>query len=110
MVPSTLLFSCRCQTPAEKRDYYAKNIQKVFLNQISNFLMIINCCPDVFQSGFHQFHRNCFYMDSGRLTTLVLLELSAAFDTVHHNILLNYNIQLVPQEQSLNDLVHTLKV
>lgn len=79
MVPSTLLFSllklktiiikdCWCKTPAEKRDYYyAKNIQKVFLNQISNFLMIINCCPDVFQSGFHQFHRNCFYMDSGRL-------------------------------------------
>lgn len=63
-----------------------------------------------FNQAFISFTETAFIWIQADLTTLVLLELSAAFDTVHHNILLDYNIQLVPQEQSLNDLVHTLKV
>ena len=76
-----------------------ESLKKLFCKQLNNFL-IIKDCFDVFQSGFQPHHStettlvkvlNDIHLntDSGKMSVLVLLNVSAAFDKVDHNILLN---------------------
>ncbi len=73
-------------------------MEKVVVNQLNKYLNL-NRYLDNFQPGFraHQSTKTAFnkiinYIrpnsDSGKISVLVLLDLSAAFDNVDHNILL----------------------
>uniref|UniRef100_A0A3P9PG80 Reverse transcriptase domain-containing protein n=1 Tax=Poecilia reticulata TaxID=8081 RepID=A0A3P9PG80_POERE len=79
--------------------FISKIIEKAVFKQLNNFLTIMNRFAS-FQSGFYAHHStetdlvkrfNDIHIntDCGRTTALVLLDLSAAFHTVDHNILLN---------------------
>ena len=79
--------------PISNLPFLSKIIEKAVYHQM-------NKCFDVFQSGFRQHHStetallkvlNDIHLntDSGKSSVLVLLDLSAAFDTVDHNILLD---------------------
>ena len=72
--------------------------EKNVFNQLTSFLTLNNCL-DNFQSGFRANHSTesglakvtsdiRLNTDSGKSSILVLLDLSAAFDTVDHTILL----------------------
>uniref|UniRef100_A0AAQ5X7A8 Reverse transcriptase domain-containing protein n=1 Tax=Amphiprion ocellaris TaxID=80972 RepID=A0AAQ5X7A8_AMPOC len=85
--------------PISNLPFLSKIIEKAVFQQLNNYLTKSNSF-NVFQSGFRQHHSTETALikvindirlstDSGRMTVLVLLDLSAAFDTVDHNILLN---------------------
>ncbi len=80
--------------------FLSKVTEKAIFQQLNNFLAL-NTCFDVFQSGFWPHHSTetalvkvlsdiHFNTDSGRISILVLMDLSAAFNMTDHNILLNW--------------------
>jgi hypothetical protein len=84
--------------PISKVPFLSKLLEKVVLKQLTIFLNKHHIF-DTFQSGFRSQHSTetallrvsndlLLSVDAGNCTALVLLDLSAAFDTVDHGILL----------------------
>ncbi len=85
--------------PISSLHFLGKIIEKAVFQLLNNFLALKSCF-DVFQSGFRPHHGTetalikvfndiCLNRE-WRISVLVLLDLSAAFDTVDHNILLDW--------------------
>ena len=77
---------------------YASKLTEVVFNQVYNH-MVSNAIFPTLQSSYRQFHSTetalvkvmndiLLKMNSQRVTMLILLDVSAAFDTVDHRILL----------------------
>ena len=86
--------------PVANLKYLGKTIERVVSSRISDHVRANNNLSDTFQSAYKPFHgtetallrvNNDILpaMDDGKITALVLLDLSAAFDTVDHKILLS---------------------
>lgn len=84
--------------PISKLPFLSKILEKLVYSQLLDFLNEHNIL-EVFQSGFKALHStesallrvlNDIFLatDTGDCVVLVLLDLTAAFDTVHHEILL----------------------
>ncbi len=84
--------------PISNLPLIGKIIEKVVFNQLNKYLNS-NGYLDNFQSGFRAHHSTDTQLikiindirlnsDTGKKSVLVLLDLSAAFDSVNHNILL----------------------
>ncbi len=85
--------------PISKLPFISKLLEKVVADQLAVFLEKYEVL-DTFQSGFRNKHSTetallkvtsdiLMSADSGEHTVLVLLDLSSAFDTVDHSILIN---------------------
>ncbi len=84
--------------PISNLPFIDKIIEKLVFNQLNKYLNS-NGYLDNFQSGFRVHHSTetaliniindiCYNSHSVKISVLVLLDLSAAFDTVDHNILI----------------------
>merc|ERR1711984_53191 len=84
--------------PISNLQFLSKLLEKTALSQLNHHLTVNNIL-DTLQSGFRPHHSTetalvkitndiRLNLDSKRPTILVLLDLSAAFDTIDHNILL----------------------
>ena len=85
--------------PISNLPYISKVLERVVFSRLSDYLRENNLL-DSRQSAYRAHHSVetllvnlsndiLMEMDLGRITVLVSLDLSSAFDTVHHNILLN---------------------
>ena len=84
--------------PISKLPFISKILEKVVFTQVSAFLNTFNSM-DKFQSGFRNLHSTetallkvhndiLLTVDSGSCAILIMLDLTAAFDTIDHNVLL----------------------
>ncbi len=84
--------------PISKLPFLSKILEKVVLSQLASYLDM-NAVIDMFQSGIRSLHStesallkvfNYIFLavDSGKVVILILLDLTAAFDTVDQGILL----------------------
>ncbi len=85
--------------PISNLSFITKILEKTVLDQLQTFLAD-NLIFEVFQSGFRKYHSTetallkvfndiLLTCDSGNYAVLVLLDLTAAFDTVDHAVLIN---------------------
>ena len=84
--------------PISNLPYISKLIEKVICNQVSNYVTL-NDLDELYQSAYKPLHSTesavlkvtndiLMHMDKGEVVFMTLLDLSAAFDTVDHDILL----------------------
>ena len=84
--------------PVSNLQYVSKLTEKVVFNQVYDH-MVSNAIFPTLQSSYRQFHSTetalikvmndiLLKMNSQHVTMLILLDLSAAFDTVDHRLLL----------------------
>ena len=104
-----LKYHCPCADPTDLNLYrpisnlpfISKTLERVVAAQLQSHL-VINNIHEPFQSGFRPKHSTETALvkinsdllcaaDSGLLTTLILLDLSTAFDTISHTLLLDHH-------------------
>ena len=84
--------------PISNLSFISKILEKVVANRLRSHIYK-NCLSNVSQSAYKQFHSTetallkvhndiNLNIDNGKVTALTLLDLSAAFDTIDHNILI----------------------
>ena len=85
--------------PVSNLSFLSKVLEKVVVNQLNTHINSSNT-SNQYQSAYRKFHSTetallkvhrdiLASMDAGRVTALTLLDLSAAFDTIDHTILLS---------------------
>ena len=85
--------------PVSNLSFLSKIIEKIILKQLHEFLHINNILPEN-QSAYRPNHstETCLtavlndllgFLDKGKIGLLFMLDLSAAFDTVNHEVLIN---------------------
>ena len=84
--------------PVSNLSFISKILEKVVASRLRSHITS-NCLSNVSQSAYKEFHSTetallkvhndvTLNIDKGKVTALTLLDLSAAFDTIYHNILI----------------------